>query len=103
MDFALAPQAAAAGYGLVAHETIGSTNTDAMERLRAGEAGPLWVASRRQSEGRGRRGSAWQSEAGNLAASLALTHTGGAGDGRHDSASWRAWRSCARWIGAVRP
>ncbi len=73
MDFALAPQAAAAGYGLVAHETIGSTNTDAMDRLRAGEPGPFWVVSRRQSSGRGRRGSGWQSEPGNLAASLALT------------------------------
>jgi BirA family biotin operon repressor/biotin-[acetyl-CoA-carboxylase] ligase len=72
MDFALASEAAAAGYSLVAHDTIGSTNTDALERLRGGEAGPLWVVSRRQSDGRGRRGSAWQSEAGNLAASLAL-------------------------------
>ena len=73
MAFALAPEALQAGYGLVAHETIGSTNVDALERLKAGGAGPVWVVSEHQSQGRGRRGTAWQTQTGNLAASLALT------------------------------
>jgi BirA family biotin operon repressor/biotin-[acetyl-CoA-carboxylase] ligase len=73
MTFTLAPEAIATGYRLAAHETIGSTNADAMERLRGGESGPLWVVSAHQSQGRGRRGSAWSTEPGNLAASLALT------------------------------
>jgi BirA family biotin operon repressor/biotin-[acetyl-CoA-carboxylase] ligase len=72
MSFALAPDAIAAGYGLAAHGTIGSTSTEAMERLRAGEPGPLWIVSAHQTQGRGRRGSAWQTEPGNLAASLGL-------------------------------
>jgi BirA family biotin operon repressor/biotin-[acetyl-CoA-carboxylase] ligase len=73
MTFTLAPEALATGYRLVAHETIGSTNADAMVRLRAGEPGPLWVVSAHQSQGKGRRGSSWSTEPGNLAASLALT------------------------------
>lgn len=35
-----------------------------------GETGPLWIIARRQSAGRGRRGRAWSSETGNLAATL---------------------------------
>lgn len=62
-----------AGYGLIVHETIGSTSTDAMDRLRSGEAGPFWVVARHQSQGRGRRGSPWQTRPGNLFSSLALT------------------------------
>lgn len=73
MGFSLAPEAAAAGYGLVAHETIGSTNADAMARLRRGERDPVWIVSRQQSAGRGRRGASWISPPGNLHASLALT------------------------------
>src|SRR5690606_16714456 len=34
------------------------------------ETGPLWISARRQSEGRGRRGRAWESDSGNLAATL---------------------------------
>ena len=55
------------------HETVGSTSSDAMDRLKAGEPGPIWVVARHQSGGRGRRGSSWQTRSGNLAASLALT------------------------------
>lgn len=73
MAFTLGPDAAAAGYRCLAFDTIGSTNREAMERARDGEAGPLWVVSSHQSEGRGRRGSPWQTEPGNLAASLLLT------------------------------
>ena len=72
MSFALAPEALAAGYGLASFETIGSTSTEAMQRLKAGEAGPLWVAAAEQTAGRGRRGSVWRDPAGNLSTTLAV-------------------------------
>lgn len=72
MAFHLSPEAVRGGYGLVGYETVASTNADALDRLRAGGRDPLWVVSRHQSEGRGRRGNSWQSPPGNLAASLAL-------------------------------
>jgi BirA family transcriptional regulator, biotin operon repressor / biotin---[acetyl-CoA-carboxylase] ligase len=49
---------------------IGSTNTEGMARLAAGERGPLWLRAERQTTGRGRDGRAWSSPAGNLSASL---------------------------------
>jgi BirA family biotin operon repressor/biotin-[acetyl-CoA-carboxylase] ligase len=58
---------------VVVHETIGSTNADALERARAGERGPLWIVAKRQTAGRGRRGRTWVSEPGNLYATLLLT------------------------------
>ncbi|ACL59018.1 biotin--[acetyl-CoA-carboxylase] ligase [Methylobacterium nodulans] len=70
MAFSLDPAALAAGYRLETHDTLGSTSTQAMARAREGAEGPLWVVTRRQTEGRGRRGSAWSSPEGNLAASL---------------------------------
>jgi len=54
-------------------ETTGSTNAEALARAAAGERGPLWIAARQQSAGRGRRGRAWVSEPGNLYATLLLT------------------------------
>ncbi|WP_339747046.1 biotin--[acetyl-CoA-carboxylase] ligase [uncultured Maricaulis sp.] len=50
-------------------EQAGSTNAEARTRALAGECGPLWLAARRQTAGRGRRGRAWQSLDGNLFAS----------------------------------
>jgi BirA family transcriptional regulator, biotin operon repressor / biotin---[acetyl-CoA-carboxylase] ligase len=73
MAFRLAPGAAAAGYRLRAHDTIRSTNAEAMAVGRAGERGPLWVVSDHQIAGRGRRGNGWLTPRGNLAASLLLT------------------------------
>jgi BirA family biotin operon repressor/biotin-[acetyl-CoA-carboxylase] ligase len=73
MAFALAPEALAAGYGIVAFDTIGSTNEEAVRRGRAGETGPLWIVSPHQSGGRGRRGGNWETPSGNLAASLLIT------------------------------
>lgn len=56
-------------------ETVDSTNAEARRRAEAGEAGPLWIAARRQTEGRGRRGRRWESDSGNLAATLLMrTH-----------------------------
>ena len=72
MGFSLAPRASDAGHRLLAFDTIGSTNAEALARGRAGEAGPLWVVSAHQTAGRGRRGNAWQSLRGNLGASLLL-------------------------------
>jgi BirA family biotin operon repressor/biotin-[acetyl-CoA-carboxylase] ligase len=69
----LAPGAAAAGVGLIAHDTVGSTNALALAHARAGERGPLWITARAQTAGRGRRGRVWVSEVGNLYASLMLT------------------------------
>jgi BirA family biotin operon repressor/biotin-[acetyl-CoA-carboxylase] ligase len=61
-----------AGYRLLRLETVDSTNAEARRRAEAGEPGPLWVWSARQSAGRGRNGRAWQSQPGNLFASLLL-------------------------------
>ena len=69
----LDPAAVRSGVRLVSHDTIGSTNADAIQRARAGERGPLWVTAQRQTAGRGRRGRVWVSEPGNLYASLLLT------------------------------
>lgn len=54
-------------------EEIDSTNAEARRRADAGETGPIWIAARRQSAGKGRRGRAWETGEGNLAATLLLT------------------------------
>jgi len=51
-------------------DEAGSTNTEAFARAAAGEAGPLWIMARRQTQGRGRSGRQWASAPGNLYASL---------------------------------
>jgi BirA family biotin operon repressor/biotin-[acetyl-CoA-carboxylase] ligase len=60
------------GYRRQAHDTLPSTNAHALDLARGGELGSLWVTAREQSAGRGRRGRAWTTGAGNLAASLLL-------------------------------
>jgi BirA family transcriptional regulator, biotin operon repressor / biotin---[acetyl-CoA-carboxylase] ligase len=70
----LHPDAEAAGVRLIAHDTLASTNAEALARARAGESGPLWVTAARQTAGRGRRGNVWVSEPGNLYGSLLLTN-----------------------------
>jgi BirA family transcriptional regulator, biotin operon repressor / biotin---[acetyl-CoA-carboxylase] ligase len=62
-----------AGVRHVQYDTLGSTNAEALTRARAGERGPLWITARSQTAGRGRRGSTWVSETGNLYATLLLT------------------------------
>lgn len=54
-------------------EEVDSTNAEARRRAEAGEAGPLWITARRQTAGRGRRGRAWETGQGNLAATLLTT------------------------------
>jgi BirA family biotin operon repressor/biotin-[acetyl-CoA-carboxylase] ligase len=75
----LHPDAEASGVRLIAYETLGSTNAQALARGRAGERAPLWITAARQTAGRGRRGNAWVSEPGNLYASLLLTDAAPAG------------------------
>ena len=72
MAYSLAPAAIEQGYRLEAHESVGSTNVVALERAREGDRGPLWIVARRQESGRGRRGRAWETGQGNLAATLLL-------------------------------
>ncbi|SDP60698.1 BirA family transcriptional regulator, biotin operon repressor / biotin-[acetyl-CoA-carboxylase] ligase [Phyllobacterium sp. YR620] len=73
MGFSLSPLAQQNFYRLEAFETIGSTNAVALERALAGDPGKLWIVSKQQESGRGRRGRAWATSHGNLAASLLLT------------------------------
>jgi BirA family transcriptional regulator, biotin operon repressor / biotin---[acetyl-CoA-carboxylase] ligase len=72
MSFQLGPRAAQAGHRLTSFDTIGSTNTEALSRLRGGERGALWVAARAQTTGRGRRDRTWSTAEGFLAASLLM-------------------------------
>ena len=60
------------GYGLKQFETLDSTNEEARRLAHAGEPGSLWITAREQTAGRGRRGRAWISPPGNLAATLLL-------------------------------
>jgi BirA family biotin operon repressor/biotin-[acetyl-CoA-carboxylase] ligase len=75
MSFVLGPNALAAGYRLFSHESIGSTSAEALALARAGDSGRVWVAALEQTAGVGRRGRRWQTEHGNLAASV-FTVTG---------------------------
>jgi BirA family transcriptional regulator, biotin operon repressor / biotin---[acetyl-CoA-carboxylase] ligase len=68
----LEPAAVAAGFRLSAHDTLPSTNTEALALARRGETEPFWVTARQQTAGRGRRGNAWISVPGNFHATLLL-------------------------------
>jgi BirA family transcriptional regulator, biotin operon repressor / biotin---[acetyl-CoA-carboxylase] ligase len=68
----LDPAAVAAGFRLSAHDTLPSTNTEALALARRGETEPFWVTARQQTAGRGRRGNAWISVPGNFYATLLL-------------------------------
>jgi BirA family biotin operon repressor/biotin-[acetyl-CoA-carboxylase] ligase len=70
MTFTLGPIAASRGHRLVAFDAIGSTNTEAMQRARAGERGPVWFVTTEQTAGRGRRHRPWVAPRGNLASSI---------------------------------
>ena len=58
---------------LVHFETIDSTNAEAHRQALQGERGPIWFVADRQTLGRGRHGRHWESESGNLFATLLLT------------------------------
>ena len=59
---------------------LDSTNAEARRRAEAGDSGPLWIAARRQTSGRGRRGRTWESGHGNLAATLLMSTSRPAGE-----------------------
>ena len=59
-------------YALKHFEVIDSTNEEARRLAAVGERGPVWIVADRQSAGRGRRGRNWESQTGNLAATLFL-------------------------------
>lgn len=56
-----------------AYDEIDSTNAEARRRAEAGQGGPVWITAAVQSAGRGRRGRAWSTQRGNLAATLLMT------------------------------
>jgi len=60
------------GYELREWAEIDSTNEEARRLAVAGEKGPVWLRADRQTAGRGRRGRAWESPIGNLAATLLI-------------------------------
>lgn len=76
MQFRLSQAARTEGYRLHSHDRLDSTNSEALRLAHGGEPGPLWVTTQRQEAGRGRRGNAWTSPEGNLAASLLLPVAG---------------------------
>lgn len=71
-NFWLGPIASARGYRLNAYDEIGSTSTEAARAAEAGDVGEVWFAALKQTAGRGRRGRAWETPSGNLAASLMI-------------------------------
>ena len=56
-----------------AYDALDSTNAEARRRAEAGAGGPVWITAAVQTAGRGRRGRAWSTERGNLAATLLMT------------------------------
>lgn len=68
--FWLGPKASARGYRLNGYDTVGSTSNEAARAAQAGDVGDVWFVALKQTEGRGRRGRAWETAPGNLAASL---------------------------------
>ncbi len=57
---------------IVRFDEIDSTNAEARRRAEAGEGGPVWLTAARQNAGHGRRGRAWETGEGNLAATLLM-------------------------------
>ena len=70
--FWLGPVATHRGYRLFSYDEIGSTSTEAAQAAHVGDVGDVWFASLKQTAGRGRRGRAWETPSGNLAASLLI-------------------------------
>lgn len=64
------------GYRKAHHAEIDSTNSEARRLAEAGDAGSIWIVADRQTAGRGRRGRVWQTQQGNLAATLLIRPQG---------------------------
>ncbi|CAN5337465.1 biotin--[acetyl-CoA-carboxylase] ligase [soil metagenome] len=58
---------------LLSFAALDSPNAETRRRAGAGGGGPLWITAAEQTAGRGRRGRAWSTRPGNLAATLLLT------------------------------
>jgi BirA family biotin operon repressor/biotin-[acetyl-CoA-carboxylase] ligase len=69
-QFWLGPVATSRGFRLFGYDEIGSTSTEAVHAAATGDSGDVWFAALKQTAGRGRRGRSWETESGNLAASL---------------------------------
>ncbi len=65
-----------AGWRLRVHDSLSSTQTLAVELAEKGEPAGLALLARRQTQGRGRAGRAWQSTPGNLHLSVLLRPAG---------------------------
>lgn len=50
----------------ITKDAVASTNEEAKDFAEQGDLGPLWIRATSQTAGRGRRGRAWASDAGNL-------------------------------------
>ncbi len=72
MVFELGNRSRLAGCRLTNVETADSTNALALDAGRNGDIGRHWFTAIEQTGGRGRRGRVWQSQKGNLHASLLL-------------------------------
>lgn len=59
------------------YDELDSTNEEARRLAAKGEQGPVWLAARRQTAGRGRLGRAWKSPAGNLFCTALFAEPGG--------------------------
>lgn len=70
--FWLGPIASGRGYRLFSYDEVGSTSSEAARAAAAGDVGEVWYAALKQTAGRGRRGRAWETPSGNLAASLMI-------------------------------
>ena len=64
---------AAAPLPVLALDSVDSTNAEARRQAESGDLGPRWITARVQTAGRGRRGRAWSTTEGNLAATLLTT------------------------------
>lgn len=79
LDVALLSGVGAADWPIYLHDTIDSTNAEALRLVSAGVKAPLIVVSEQQTAGRGRRGRVWQSPfAENIYYSLVWPVAGGA-------------------------
>ena len=60
------------GVRLLRFDSLESTNEEARRLAATGDSGPVWITSREQTKGRGRRGNLWISQPGNLFATLLM-------------------------------
>ena len=58
------------------HEELGSTNDLAISTSKAGDLAPVWIATRSQTKGRGRRGRSWLDAKDNLFATARFVFPG---------------------------